>query len=146
MKVHIKPKEQRWWWMPSKNENAKPEVEYLPGGGHHIFTYEGTKMWASQYEGRTLATGREKKPTKSETLIITCYGQNTAPLKTLVQASIDFFEEKETEMMKIFQVDRWGEGWEECQQKKPRPLESVVLEGNVAEDIISDVKRFEKAG
>ncbi len=132
--------------MPKKNENTRPEVEYLPGAGNHIFTYEGTKMWASQNEGRTLVTGFEKKPTKSETLIITCYGQNTAPLKTLVQASIDFFEEKETEMMKIFQVDRWGMGWEECQQKKPRPLESVVLEGNVAEDIISDIKKFKKAG
>lgn len=49
MKVQIKPKEQKWWWMPSsaKDLTAKPEVEYLPGGGNHIFTYEGTKMWAS---------------------------------------------------------------------------------------------------
>lgn len=49
-------------------------------------------------------------------------------------------------MMKIFQVDRWGESWEECQQKKPRSLDSVVLEGNIAQDIIADIKRFQKAG
>jgi BCS1 N terminal len=144
MKVQIKPKEQKWWWMPSsaKDLTAKPEVEYLPGGGNHIFTYEGTKMWASQVEGPTLSTGYERKPTRTETLYITCYGQNTTPLKNLVQASIDYSEEKETEMMKIYQVDRWGESWEECQQKKPRSLDSVVLEGNIAQDIIADIKRF----
>ena len=102
MKVQLKPKERTWWWLASKNQNAKPEVEYLPGGGNHIFTYEGTKMWASQVEGPTLSTGYERKPTRTETLYITCYGQNTTPLKNLVQASIDYSEEKETEMMKIY--------------------------------------------
>jgi len=60
--------------MPSSGQAAKPEVEYLPGGGNHIFTYEGTKMWASQVEGPTLATGHMRMPTRTETLYITCYG------------------------------------------------------------------------
>jgi hypothetical protein len=56
-----------------------------------------------------------------------------------VQAAIDHAEKKETGLMKIFQVHRWGGRWEECQQKKPRALESVVLDGTIAQDIIADI-------
>jgi chaperone BCS1 len=32
--------------------------------------------------------------------------------------------------------------WDECQQKKPRPLNSVVLDSNIAETVVNDIKRF----
>ncbi len=47
-------------------------------------------MWASQYEGETLVTGWEKKPTKQEILCIMCYGQNTKALKDLIQEALDY--------------------------------------------------------
>jgi hypothetical protein len=47
MKCQLKKKKWTWWWNRSKEENQKPEVEYLPGPGNHFFTYEGKKMWAS---------------------------------------------------------------------------------------------------
>ena len=64
MKCQLKKKGFTWWWNRSKEENQKPEVEYLPGPGNHFFTYKGKKMWAVQSEGETLMTGWEKKPTK----------------------------------------------------------------------------------
>lgn len=45
-------------------------------------------------------------------------------------------------MLKIYQTHRWGDMWEECQQKKPRALNSVVLDSTVAEDVIADMKKF----
>ena len=54
-------------------------------------------MWVSHYEGKTLKTGWSKKPTQSFILDITCYGNNAAPLKNLIQDAIDYFEEKETD-------------------------------------------------
>jgi len=58
--------------------------------------------------------GREKIPTRTETLYITCYGQNTTPLKDLVDESLDYSQVKENSLMKIFQVARFGQRWEEC--------------------------------
>lgn len=71
-----------------------------------------------------------------------CYGQDTAPLRELIQEAIDFAQEKESSLVKIYQVHRWGDMWDECQQKKPRPLNSVVLDSNIAETVVNDIKRF----
>ena len=64
----------------------------------------------------------------------------------MVQEAIDFHVEKETDLVKIYQVHRWGEMWDECQQKKPRPLNSVVLDSNNAEMVVEDIKRFMSLG
>ena len=59
-------------------------------------------------------TGWEKKPTKQEILYITCYGQDTQPLKDLVEESIAATQEKDTSLVNIYQVHRWGGAWEKC--------------------------------
>ncbi len=100
MKVQVKKKEQMWWFR--KEDSKKPEVEYLPGYGNHFFYFGGKKMWAMTQEGKTLVTGYEKKPTKQDTLMIMCYGQDTSPLRRLVQEAIDFHIEKETDLVKIY--------------------------------------------
>jgi hypothetical protein len=74
-------------------------------------------MWASTVEGETLMTGWEKKPTKQEQLVICCSGQDTRPMRKLVQDALDFSQEKESNLLKIYNVHRWGDMWEECQQK-----------------------------
>ena len=43
----MKKKGYTWWWMRASEENKKPEVEYLPGPGNHIFKYHGKTMWAN---------------------------------------------------------------------------------------------------
>jgi len=136
MKCQIKKKEYTWWFNRSKEESQKPQIEFLPGPGNHFFHFHGKKMWAITYEGETLLTGWEKKPTKQETLSIMCYGQDTKPLRELVQEAIDFAQEKETDLVKIYQVHRWGDMWDECQQKKPRPINSVILDSNITETVI----------
>jgi len=45
-------------------------------------------------------------------------------------------------MLKIYQAHMWGGDWVECQQKKPRPLDSVVLDTDIAQTVIGDMKRF----
>jgi chaperone BCS1 len=145
MKCQMKKKKFSWWFN-SKDENAKPEVEYLPGSGNHFFTFDGRKMWAQTIEGKTLITGWEKKPTKQETLVITCSGNDTSALRKLVQEAIDYSQEKESNQLKIYQTHRWGDMWEECQQKRPRELGSVILDDTRAEDVVNDIKRFLQSG
>ena len=146
MKCQVKKKSWTWWWQRSKEENQKPEIEYLPGPGNHFFTYKGKKMWAVQSEGETLMTGWERKPTKQEVLYIMCSGQNTQPLKDLIQEAIELSQEKDTSLVNIYQVHRWGGIWEKCQQKKPRALNSVILDSNITDTIIADINKFLVSG
>jgi chaperone BCS1 len=67
-------------------------------------------------------------------------------LRKLIDDAIDYSTEKENNLLKIYQVHRWGDQWEECQQKKGRTLDSVVLDSNVAETVINDIKRFMDSG
>lgn len=43
-------------------------------------------------------------------------------------------------------MHRWGCGWEKCNQKRPRTLESVILDTNIAEKIIEDISKFLVSG
>jgi hypothetical protein len=45
------------------------------------------------------------------------------------------------EKVKIYER-RWGEHWHAMQKKIPRSMESVVLDGGQADEIVADIKRF----
>ena len=47
--------------------------------------------------------------------------------------------------MNIYQVHRWGGAWEKCQQKRPRAIESVILDTNISEKIVEDINHFQKS-
>lgn len=46
-------------------------------------------------------------------------------------------------MIGIYEQHRWGIGWTKVQSKKPRALESVVLDDNLKDLIIADIKKFQ---
>ncbi len=71
-------------------QSTKYQVEYLPGQGNHIFTYNGYKMWVTIEEQQTLMTGYENKPTKFEVLTITTTGSDPAILRKLVAEALDY--------------------------------------------------------
>ena len=144
-KCQLKKKSFTWWWMRSKEETEKPQVEYIPSAGNHFFIFKGKKIWASTSEGETLLTGYEKKPTKMEYLQITCSGQDTTPIKELIEEAIDHATEKDSSLVNIYQVHRWGGAWEKCQQKRPRAMESVILDSNITDTIIADIGHFQKS-
>ena len=133
----------------AKDGVTKPQVEYLPGGGRHFFTYEGAKLCATIGKGEPQRRGAEGNPTPADTLHISrCSGADPAPLKNLVQAAIDFAEAEDEEagLTKVFRVGHCGLlGWEECHRIKAPALESVVLDGTIAQDIVADIKRFQQA-
>lgn len=87
-------------------------MEYLPGAGNHYFNYKGRNMWAVSTEGETMVTGWERKAEKQEILYISMYGKDTAPLRQLVSDAIDFAAEEDSNLTNIYDVHRWGIGWE----------------------------------
>jgi chaperone BCS1 len=67
-------------------------------------------------------------------------------LKKLVQDAIDFSEVKDTSSTQIYEVHRWGLGWEKVMAKKPRSMDSVILDSDIANTITEDIQRFNKNG
>jgi hypothetical protein len=59
-----------------------------------------------------LKAGEDSLPTVLEELKITCYGQDTSPIKILIEEAIDYCQQKESNMLKIYEVDLWKEWYE----------------------------------
>lgn len=52
---------------------------------------------------------------------------------------------KDAEAIQILELHPWGLGWLACQTKKPRPVESVVLDKNLTDQIVEDITTFQKS-
>jgi hypothetical protein len=50
--------------------------------------------------------------------------------------------EKDTDTIGIYELHRWGLGWTKVQAKKPRALDSVVLDDDLSTRVIDDIKKF----
>jgi len=89
-----------------------------------------------------LITGWEKTPTDVEYITLTTMGTDTTILKEFVDAAIVHNMAKDQDTIGIYELHRWGIGWTKVQSKKPRLLESVILDRNLSEEIIADMQRF----
>lgn len=143
MKCKLKAKEGDTSWMDlcfgEDANNKKPQVEFLPGAGDHLFkNKDGKLMWINQSVTEEMKAGLDSMPTVLEELKISCYGQDPQPIKVLIEQAIDYSQQLESNMLKIYEVNLWKE-WFETIQKKPRPIDSVILEGNIAQEMIEDV-------
>jgi chaperone BCS1 len=79
-----------------------------------------------------------------ETFKIFCYKtKNILILKEICQAAIDHKQNKSKDLTNIYSLHEWADRWVKVQSKFPRKLNSVILDTNIAEDIISDIRRFQ---
>lgn len=71
-------------------------------------------------------------------------GRTTRDIEALFMEAYRLYKEEQGKETKIYSLeDAWR--WNLASSRPPRPLESVVLEGNLAQDIIGDVQRFFKS-
>ena len=49
-------------------------------------------------------------------------------------------------MISIYELHHWGLGFTKVSSKRPRSLDSVILDKDVAEHLIEDVKEFQENG
>ncbi len=53
--------------------------------------------------------------------------------------------DKDAEAVEIYELHPWGLGWNLAQAKKPRPIESVVLDEGLTKKIVDDITVFQKS-
>lgn len=71
-----------------------------------------------------------------------CYGKNPQVLKDIVNAAVEHSVEKDLSKTNIYEMNRWGLGWEKIHQKEPRKLESVILDADLSKMVIEDIQKF----
>jgi hypothetical protein len=51
--------------------------------------------------------------------------------------------EKDNDTIGIYELHRWGLGWMKAQAKKPRGMDTVVLDKDLSKNLIDDIKWFQ---
>ena len=124
----------------------KPDVNYRPDVGFHSFLYEGVKINVFHYVGKTITTGFDRTPTKMESLMLSCFGpSNISLLKSICNDAMEFALSKNKGETQVYALRPYGSNWEKVLSKKPRLLDSVILDSNIAEEVIEDIKNFHKS-
>lgn len=63
LKCGIKKEDREWWQVifQTKDDKEKPQVEYQPGPGMHLFTYKGRSFWMHHEEEKARTQGWESE-------------------------------------------------------------------------------------
>lgn len=87
-----------------------------------------------------MVVGWEKRSLDIEYIHLSTFGSDNTVLKQFVQAAIDFSVDQEEGKIAIYE-QIYGD-WIRSSMKVPRGLSSVILDGNLAEEIVNDIKMF----
>lgn len=122
--------------------NVKP-IYWTPALGTHFFLYENrilafSRGLENQNYGAT--------PRQPEKLAISCLGRDATILKKLLyNARIDFLE-KQKGKTSIFRATKLGPEeemtWTRCMAKATRPMSTIVLDEQLKQGFIRDLRRY----
>ena len=125
-----------------------PQMSYQPANNNdvHIIWYKGTRILMHRQKGETVVTGWERVPTQMETLTLSSFGSRVSPLKHLVDDAVKAaYEDLQDELAVFVLTSHWGGAWEKALSKKPRTIESVILDEDLAEGLLADARDFLQA-
>ena len=92
--------------------------------------------------GEQLKSGSEKTLTSNDSIVISALGTDTKVLKDFVDAAVVNSMVKDEGKIGIYEKHRWGIGWNKAQSKKARGMDSVVLDQDLAQELVEDIQRF----
>ena len=75
-------------------------------------------------------------------MFIHAYGTDATIIKEFIRAAQEHCLNVNNEGIGIYEMHRWGIRWSKVQQKKCRPIESVVLDRGIARMLIDDIHKF----
>jgi chaperone BCS1 len=126
-----------------KDDDEKPELQFLPGKGSHIFWYKGKMVWMQRhFDGNPMTTGWNNQVFQSERLVLSCYGRRKDFFLDLLNEAMDLSYARDVDKTKIYVLRDWGSDWKQVLTKPIRSIESVILDGAIASHLIKDAKEF----
>lgn len=142
-------KKQKTWkdWRTEflTGQRKPPKMSYHPANNNdvHFINYAGTNILMHRRKGETVIAGWERVPMEMETLTLSSWGSSTRPLKQLIDdALLASFQEEADELTVFVLADMWGSSWEKALSKKPRTIDSVILDADLADSLLADARDF----
>ena len=126
---------------------SKPKIAYTPGIGYHSFMYKGYKVYFTHQVLDRMTVGHERKPLTVESIILFIGLNNVKILQDLCDEAMSHSLVSEKDVTHIYALGNWWikGGWEKVQSKKVRPIETVILDANITEEIVHDITNFKNS-
>lgn len=145
----------RWWTVQTRRQrdydesggtnysqsNKKPRIILSPAPGLHFLWYKHRLMILQ----RERKDGGEDRHISNilgyrETFNIRLFSRNKNIVYSLLEEAQTVANPQESERIRILRPD--FESWCEAAKRMLRPLDSVILDGNLSENLLNDVKQF----
>lgn len=120
----------------------RPIVMLVPDVGNYLIKYKGKRIWLKRardesYSPDTLA----KYGGVFETIHLTCFGNDKSILLDLINTAMEVSQKKEEDKTVIY--TSMNGYWQKFGSPRPiRPLNSVILDENIKENIMKDINEF----
>ena len=114
--------------------NGLPRLLFSPAPGTHLFWHDGHLMWIDRQISMNLQV--------IETMRVSMLFARRARLEAMLQDVLVRANDRHAGRTQLFTVDQWGTAWRLADAKPRRKLESVVLAGNIREQLVADIEQF----
>jgi len=111
-----------------------PRLLYSPAPGFHLFWYGKRPMWIERDISMNLQV--------IETVKISALFASRRLLEQMLEDVMRRAYARLADHTMIYSIDRWGESWNLADSRPRRHINSVILEGETAQQLISDVQEF----
>ena len=124
------------------DSRVRPEILLTPGPGMHYFFYKN-RLIILRRERKDGADQKSSKLTLGfqETFNIKIFSRSRKLILDLLEECREIAHPKTDERVSIY-VPAYGD-WLRASKRMPRPIESVVLAGNLSEKLLADVQEFQ---
>ena len=124
----------------ARDHETLPGVRYMPAdsGTTVSVLYKGTTIYISRRSGETLIVGHERKMVKLETLCLSVLGTDSTIIKSFISDAIERVNNIKTGRIRILVPDTWSV----AQAKKPRLLDTLILDKSISKELIDDARTF----
>lgn len=138
------------WGLPNRRTtallrvaNGKTTYMLEPARGVHLLRYGST--FALLDRGKEDAPGKraavEEMIPSVETVALRTWGRDPARLHAMVAEAVEYGRQRFAEQAMVRISDPWG-SWVDMPEAAVRKLDSLVLPGNVAEDLLGRLREF----
>ena len=125
-----------------EDEHAKKKLQLLPGNGVHLFPYKGKIVWMTRVAGKRMSTGWENTPFEFETIHLTTYSRSGKIFEELFAEAQAYAESLNSDKTRVYTLSSGAYRWVCAMAKPPRPLDSVILDTDIADKLVADVQDF----
>ena len=121
-------------------------VHYQPAdtGSSVSFVYKGYRIFMSRHSSGVITSGKDRSVTKIEEILLSVFGRDPIVIKTLISDAVKRANaEQPTGRVRILIPNNaWSFGWSCVLSKRPRTLDSVILDKSISQLMVDDARMF----